>query len=151
MCHRPFRTGAKTRFFQLKWRYWLDIIFNFLDSLLGTEFMVFQFVFFESLIKRKRFFILIYYLEIWLKNSVDWGEGIRHPSSRVVLAQSFLLTYTYLYYHLEIILKALISLIFIRWTFIWSWFRYITVFLVLTSITALFSRVHHLIFSIYEF
>uniref|UniRef100_M1BFA9 Uncharacterized protein n=1 Tax=Solanum tuberosum TaxID=4113 RepID=M1BFA9_SOLTU len=41
------------------------------------------------------FLVLVYELEIWARNSVDRGKGIRHPSSPVVLVRSLLLTYTY--------------------------------------------------------
>ena len=45
-------------------------------------------------------------LEIRVRNSVDRGEGIRHPSSPVVLARSLLLTYAYLKSFVDILFSG---------------------------------------------
>jgi len=57
--------------------------------------MVFQVTFCLIPNQKEMTLYMVCELEIRVRNSVDRGEGIRHPSSPVVLARSLLLTYTY--------------------------------------------------------
>jgi len=94
-CHTPIPVRRRIGFFHFKWRYWLRDYFVFQNRHWELSYGVPSHLFCVIPNHKEMTLYLVCESEIRVRNSVDRGEGIRHPSNPVVLARSLLLTYTY--------------------------------------------------------
>lgn len=107
-------------FFQFKWVIDIGIIFTFRSHHLKLNCGVPSHILFQFLNKMKWLFNLVCETQIQVRNSVDWGEGIRHPLIPLFLTPSLSLTYTSFKFFFGYILYDTVSLILLLLNFYYS-------------------------------